>query len=395
LAGFFTPQRLKMVGGGIAYGVVSYVKDTYKTMWTICITTSVFGLLMVYSATHSFNNQALGRRQLIMQCLACFLGYVGAIILSTLDYENLGEIWFVVGGICLFLLLLTFIVGSKATDNADDQSWLRFGSFSFQPAELAKIGLMITLPFHLSKVERAGKLNSLPHLLLVALHAFVPVGIIELQGDSGNAIIFLLAFIILMVCSGVKWYYLLAGMFALGAMLPIFWQSMHTFQRERIRAVYNPRPGDELDILWQQTMSKVAIGSGGIQGKGFMKGPMTQGQVNPEAHNDFIFAVIGEELGFIGTTLAILMLLGIMLLTLRIAFLSRDSMGRHVCVMYFAILASQTILNIGMCVGVLPVIGITLPFFSAGGSSSMCLYFGIGLVVSVYMRRNDATLHFT
>lgn len=384
----FTPDGIKNNAAKMLYRAINYIKDTYKTYWLVCIATSIYGLLFVYSATLSFSSN----RQIIMQCLACIIGYVGALILSTIDYEQLGNMWMLVAIGCLLLVGLTFVIGVSATDEADDKAWLRIAGVSFQPSELMKIGFMITFSYHLGKVTEAGKINSFPQLILLAMHAMIPVGLIVAQGDHGTAIIFLMMFIIIMVCSNVKWYYLLMGFVAIGAMLPIVWKIMPTFQKERIRAVYNPREGDETDWLWQQIISKTAIGSGGIKGQGLCKGPMTQGKVNPEAHNDFIFSVIGEECGFIGTTVCILLLLSIMILTLRVAFVAKDEMGKALCIGYFAIIATQSLMNIGMCIGVMPVIGIPLPFFSAGGSSSMCMYFGIGLVVSVYMRRNDTTL---
>ena len=119
---------------------------------------------------------------------------------------------------------------------------------------------------------------------------------------------------------------------------------------------------------------------------------MVESGKNYADHNDFIFSVVGEELGFIGAVACLLLLLTIMILTLRAAYVSHDEMGKYICLGYFGMIATQTLLNVGMCVGVLPVIGITLPFFSAGGSSSMCMYFGLGLIVSVYMRRKETNM---
>lgn len=391
VAGFFHPSSLKNFFLGLWYAIIDYFKSTYKTMWALCFVTAGTGLVFIYSATDHFASN----RTFIMQIIACVLGFLGAIILSNFDYEYLGRIWFIVAGVCLFLVALTFIIGVGAEEREGDKSWLIIAGVSFQPSELMKIGFMLTFSHHIAKIIERGKINSLAQLILLAVHAMIPVGIIAAQGDMGSALIFLFMFIIVMVCAPIKWYYILGGFVGIGAMLPLLWNSMREFQRERIRAVYNPRPGDETTILWQQILSKTAIGSGGMSGQGYLKGAIAQSGRNSQAHNDFIFAVIGEEAGFIGCTVVILLLISIMLICLRVAFTSRDEMGKYICISYFAILASQTLLNIGMCIGVLPVIGITLPFFSAGGSSSMCMYFGIGLVISVFARRNEATLHFT
>lgn len=388
-----TPQNLKNHGGNLLFFIKNYFSTTYKTLWIVSIITTVYGLMFVYSATQTFETN----RQFTMQVIACVIGYAGALLLSTVDYQHLGELWCLVAGICLFLVALTFVpgIGYSATEMADDQAWIKIAGVSFQPAELVKIGFIITFSYHLSKVVDSNKINSFTQLILLGLHAAVPVGLIAMQGDHGSAIIFLFMFIILIVCAGIKWYYILLGFVAIGAALPLVWMNMQSFQKNRIRAVYNPQPGDEIDILWQQNLSKTAIGSGGINGAGYMQGPISQSKINPEKHNDFIFSVIGEETGFIGSAFAILLLLALMILCIRVALISKDSMGRFMCIGYFSVIATQTVLNIGMCLGVLPVIGITLPFFSAGGSASMCMFFGLGLVAGVYMRRNDDVLQFS
>ena len=146
-----------------------------------------------------------------------------------------------------------------------------------------------------------------------------------------------------------------------------------------------------MGILYQQTLGKVAIGNGGLTGEGHGTSTMIQSGLVPEDHNDFIFTVACEEFGFLGAIFLLGLLFAVMILSLYAAFKAVDMMGRFMCIGFFAMIATQTIFNIGMCISVLPVIGITLPFFSAGGSSSMCLYFGVGVVQSVYMRTMEST----
>lgn len=374
---------VRRVGAAIA----NYVKNTYILLWITVLCASVFSCILVFSATHS-----LGMRQTITQIIACVIGYTGAVILSTMDYEQLGELWWLVGGVCVLLVAATFVFGVKATELADDRAWLNIFGVSFQPSELMKIGFIITFAFHLSKTVQHGHINSIPHVLALLGHGIFPVALIMIQGDTGTALVFAFVFAIMLFSSGLDWKFIAVGVVALLASLPLVWQILPSFQKERIRVVYNPQEGDESDQLYQQTLGRLALGSGKVSGQGWLSGRMVQSGIIPEDQNDFIFTVAGEEFGFIGTALVLIILFLIMALTIRAAFVARDYMGRFICIGFFAIVAIQTVFNVGMCLVVLPVIGITLPFFSAGGSSSMCLYFGFGLVLSVYMRRKDTSL---
>ncbi len=380
-------QKLLVFFKKAGYAIVKYVKTTYVALWVTTLTASVFSCMLVYSATHT-----LGLRRVVVQMAACLIGYVGAIIISTMDYERLGELWYLIAGVCIALVLATFIFGVKGNELADDRAWLRIFGVSFQPSELMKIGFIITLSYHLSLTIKAGHINSVPHLLLVVGHGLVPISLILIQGDTGNAMVFAIIFAVMIFCSGIDWKYIALVVIVALAALPVLWQNLPSFQKERIRAVYFPQEGDELNALYQQTLGRMALGSGGISGQGWMNGSLTQSGLIPEDYTDFIFTVAGEEFGLIGCLIILIAELSIIILTLRAAFSARDNMGKFMCLGFFAVISVQTIFNVGMCLVVLPVIGITLPFFSAGGSSSMCLYFGFGLVLSAFMRRNEANL---
>ncbi len=380
-------QKLLVFGKKAGYAIYKYVKTTYIPLWITVLCASIFSCSMVYSTTHG-----LGLRRVLVQIIACLIGYVGAIIISTMDYERLGELWYLIAGVCILLILATFVFGVQGTELADDRAWLRIFGVSFQPSELMKIGFIITFSYHLSLTIKAGHINSIPHLLLVVGHGLIPIALVLAQGDTGNAMIFALVFAFMIFCSGIDWKYVALVVIVALCALPFLWQNLPNFQKERIRAVYFPQEGDELNALYQQTIGKMALGSGGITGQGWMKGSLTQSGLIPEDYTDFIFTATGEEFGLIGCVFILALELSILILSLRAAFTARDNMGKFMCLGFFAIIATQTIFNIGMCLVVLPVIGITLPFMSAGGSSSMCLYFGFGLVLSVYMRRNEARL---
>ncbi|MDR1002529.1 MAG: FtsW/RodA/SpoVE family cell cycle protein [Oscillospiraceae bacterium] len=385
-------QKTRNIGRNIPNKILNallgYVKTTNIPMWITMLSATVFSCLLVYSAT--WQN---GNRNIIVQMSACALGYTGAIILSTMDYEQLGELWYIVGGGCILLVAATYVLGFTSYEQADDRAWLNIFGVSFQPSELMKIGFIITFSYHLAKVVKAGQINAVPQLLMLLGHAMIPIGMILLQGDTGTAMVFMLMTVIMFFSSGISWKYIAAAFVLFLAALPILWEYViPEFQKQRILVVYNPQAGDEADGLYQQTLGRMALGSGGVSGQGWRQGQMAQSEIIPEDYTDFIFTVAGEEFGFIGTSLIVIILLTIMIFTLRTAFKARDPMGRFMCMGFFGIVAIQTIFNLGMCLVVLPVIGITLPFFSAGGSSSMCLYFGFGLVLSVYARQNEVSL---
>ena len=378
-------QAIRRFAAKAANASVNYVRTTYIAMWALILICTIYGCMLIHSARPI---------AIKTQIMAAMIGFGGAFIISLMDYHRLGQLWPLVGGACVFLVGLTFVVGQSAIGGnavADDVAWLNIFGYSFQPSELMKIGFIVTFSYHLSYVVEKNTLNTLSSVFMLGGHALVPVGLCILQGDDGTALMFMVMFLIMFFSSGLSWNFIVLGLSAIVAMSPIFWQSMSPHQQKRFSAVYNPQEGDEMGILYQQTLGKVAIGNGGLTGEGHGTSTMIQSGLVPEDHNDFIFTVACEEFGFIGAVLLLGLLFAVMMLSLYAAFKAVDMMGRFMCIGFFAMIATQTIFNIGMCISVLPVIGITLPFFSAGGSSSMCLYFGVGVVQSVYMRTMEST----
>lgn len=369
---------------GISFGA-DYFRNTYYVLWGLILMCTIYGCTLISSARPV---------AVKTQIMAAILGFGGAFVISLMDYHRMGQLWPIVGGICVFLVGLTFVVGRSAVGEnsvADDVAWLNIMGYSFQPSELMKIGFIVTFSYHMSIVVDKGMLNTLSNVIMLGAHAVVPVGLCVLQGDDGTALMFLVMFLIMFFSSGLSWRFIFLGLGAIAAMLPLLWQAMSEHQHERFTAVYNPKEGDEMGILYQQTLGRVAIGNGGVTGGGHGTSTMIQSGLVPEDHNDFIFTVACEEFGFLGAVFLIGLLVAVMCVSLYAAYKAPDSMGRFMCVGFFGMIATQTIFNLGMCLVVLPVIGITLPFFSAGGSSSMCLYFGVGLVQSVYMRTRETT----
>ncbi len=375
---------LRNLAGSFLNAAVKYFRTTYIAMWGLILACTIYGCVLISSA------RPVAVRTQIM---AALLGFGGAFIISIMDYHRIGQLWYVVAAVCVFMVGLTFVVGQSAAginSVADDQAWLNIFGYSFQPSELMKIGFILTFSYHLSRIVEKGTINTLSSVFMLGMHALIPTLLCMAQGDDGTALMFIFMFLFMFFSSGLSWKFILLGLGAIAAMSPIFWQSMSNDQRARFTAVYNPQEGDELDTLYQQTLGRIAIGNGGLTGEGHGVSTMIQSGLVPEDHNDLIFTVACEEFGFIGGVLLIGLLVAVMALSLYAAFRATDPFGKFICVGFFSLVATQTIFNIGMCVVVLPVIGITLPFFSAGGSSSMCMYFGVGLVQSVYMRCKES-----
>lgn len=370
------------------------LKETDFFLYLMCIFTSAFGALMVYSATRNeaIEDGILLSRDCLIMVIASGVGIALCLLISFLDYDSLVRLWPFIGGVCLLLILLLFPFGDGPSDRPNARCWLPILSFgdtkvNFQPSELAKIGFIITFTAHIEAVK--DNINSIKNVLLLTLHALVPIGLIIITDDLGSAIVFALIFVGMMFVAGVKLRYFAVAIGAVIAFVPLLWTKfLSAFHRQRILAIYYPEALSEYDykkIIYQQQRCVNAIGSGQFWGDGLFKGAYTQSPTGvPVNESDMVLSVVGEELGFIG---CIGLLLILSLIIIRIAVIakkSRNLTGALLCYGTVFMIGAQTIINIGMCLMLLPSIGITLPFMSAGGSSNLCIYFAIGIAMSVY-----------
>ena len=368
-------------------------------LYLACVLTSAFGSLMVYSATlnDAKNDGIAMSRECIIMIVAASMGAVLCIFISLLDYNSLVRVWPVTAALCLLLIGALFIWGEAPADRPDAKCWLtivKFGSTSvnFQPSELAKIGFIITFTAHLDRVR--DDVSSVKNVLLLTLHALIPIGLIILTDDLGSAIVFACMFIGMMIAAGLKKRYFFIAGGALVAALPLLWTKfLSTFHRQRILAIYYPSALNETtykNVIYQQQRCVNAIGSGGLFGDGLFNGTYTQSSAGvPVNESDMVFSVVGEELGFAGAMGLILMFAAIII---KICITGKNSVnfsGSVICYGTAFMLASQVFLNIGMCLKILPCVGITLPFVSAGGSANLCVYFAIGLCMSVYRKEAE------
>ena len=365
-------------------GVSDYIKNSDKAIWMLTIAATVYSALLLSSVERA------GGSYVRTQIMAACIGYIVAIILSMIDYEYIARCWYLLAGISLALFVAVFLFGVTVA-GTDDTAWLRLpGGFTFQPSELIKICFIVTFSKHIDYLKKSGKLETFGAVAALLCHALVPVAIIHFQGDDGSALIFLFIAIILMFIAGVQARYFVVMLCSLSIGIPVVWNViMNDEHRNRMMALFDLDGNALTDYGYQQYQSKVSIASGSFSGSGIGEGYRTGVGYVPEQENDFIFSVAGEELGFIGTMLILAILLILIIKVFMNATTARDELGSYICYGMFALLASQSVINIAMVIGLLPVIGITLPFFSAGGSSAMCLYFGIGLVQSVHMHNRN------
>ncbi len=373
-------RALKKFFGAIG----DYFVNTDKILWFLVISCTVYSTLLLSSVERA------GGSFVKTQIAAAVIGILIAIVISVIDYEYIARYWWALVIISFGLFMAVFLFGITVS-GTDDTAWIRLpGGLTFQPSELIKIFFIVTFAKHLDVLKSKDKLKTFLGVVSLLAHVGVPVLIIHIQGDDGSALIFFFIMLIMCVVAGVQARYFVILGATLAVALPLLWNFfLNDEHRNRILALFDLDSNALTTYGYQQYQSKVSIASGELTGYGLGKGYRTGVGFVPEQENDFIFSVAGEELGFIGTMLILTLLLLLIAKVFFVGIDARDNLGSFIAFGMFGLLASQTIINIGMVVGLLPVIGITLPFFSAGGTSSMCLYFGIGLVQSVYLHKHN------
>ncbi len=363
------------------------MRGTDKLLLGLCMLLSFVGILMVYSATlNTLDKGQIISRDARTMIIAVVMGLIASVVISLVDYEAVARLWPIIAVVCLGLMISLFFFGNSPSGRQDAISWLKFGSFYFQPSELLKIGFIITFSVHLDTVK--DELNELKNVIFLGIHAMIAIGLVILTGDLGSALVFMVMTVGMLFVSGLYLRYFVIGAGAVVAVAPILWfEFLSDFQKQRFLAIYAPEQLTEAtykDVILQQKLCLNAIGSGKIFGQGLFQGTYTQAGTVPENQNDMIFSAVGEELGFVG---AVGVLLILTLLIIKIVCVGQKSVtltGKLICNAVAVMIATHIVVNVGMCLNVLPCVGITLPFMSAGGSSNLCIYLAIGLVLSVY-----------
>ena len=344
-------------------------------LFILSVGLAVFGIIMIYSATRTTHSNV----NVIVQSAAFVMGCAAMLVVCFFDYEQLKNLIKPIFLFAIVMLILVLIFGVSGDWGA--RSWIRFGAIGIQPSEFAKICFIITLSYHVSKVQ--DDINKPLVLLGLLLHIGVMVGLILLQPDMGSAFVFVFIFICMLFVAKLSYKYIIPAMVLGVASLPLVYRYvLSEYQQKRIQVFFNP----DLEPLgrgYNVIQSKIAVGSGQLWGKGYLQGTQNQMGYLPAKSTDFIFSVISEELGFIGAAILIGALFILIYKCFKTAKKADNSFGRYICVGVGAMLLFHVFENVGMCIGLMPVTGIPLPFISYGGTSLVVNMTAVGLVLSV------------
>lgn len=352
--------------------------------WALFVTVcaiAVMGVVNLYSATSAAGS---GLQEIyITQIYWLTLGAGVAVLTASIDYRYYERHGYTAYGIGIVLLLLVFAIGKSVRGSI---RWIAFGSFTLQPSELMKVFLIVALAKYLHNDPKTDG-RTLLDLVGPGLILAVPMSLILLQPDLGTAMICAFIFGAIMVLTRLKLRSLLtlAAGFTLSA--PLTWTYLlQDYQKGRLTSFLNPEE-DLLGMGWHAHQSQVAIGSGGLLGKGFMRGTQNQHRFLPDQFSDFPFSVWSEEQGLVGAILLLGLYFFLIIWGLKIASQAKDRFGAVIAVGVSAMFFWHIVINIGMVSGMLPIVGLTLPLFSYGGSSVLSMMIGVGLLMNVSMRR--------
>lgn len=341
----------------------------------------VFGLIVISSATS--NSKVGSFPYLKQQGVAFGLGIIAIIVLALLDYDWWGKLYLVIYVFCNLLLIAVLLFGF-GEQQWGARSWISIAGFNFQPSELVKIGIIISMAKIIDKNK--DRINELFTLFKILVFGAIPIGLIALQPDYGTAFVFVFFISIMLFIAGLDMKYILYSAVAAIAALPLFYFTLEDYQKNRILNFFN----QERDVLgsgYQVDQSITAIGSGQVVGRGLYNGLQAQFGYIPESQTDFIFAVIGEELGFVGGAALIFLYFIMIIRLIRIAKKTEDLFGSLIVVGVVAMFIFHIFENIGMTMGLTPVTGIPLPFLSYGGTFLLVNMIAIGLALSVGVRK--------
>lgn len=366
------------------------VKKVFSQMDPILLGATTFlslmSILTVYGAVDNF-----GRSKLVMQIAMTLAGMVAVLILANLDYRFFVDRFHLVmfiGSVALLAITLLFGNSGENIETAN-RSWLRLPvvGIAIQPSEFVKITFLCTFARHLDLVK--GKINRPMTLLLVLAHAGAIVGLILLSGDLGVALVYMGIIAVMLYFAGLSPWYFVAALVLLVLAFPFLWDFLKPYQQNRIIIGFQPEL-DPMDVGRQPLMSRETIAAGGLFGVGLLTGGYYE--VLAASHTDFIFATVCEKFGFLGGASVVAALVVLTLRLLWISYRCRDGVGRLICCGVAAIMIVQSLENLWMCLAMVPVVGITLPFMSCGGSSVFALYVLMGLAHSAAAR--ERKFHF-
>ena len=372
----------------LIYKFKSYVREFLQRadifLLVICTVCAIFGIFMIDKAVVGMVaggwDMSAPSKYIAVQTFSLFLGIGAFILFTVIDADILGSQWKFLVAIQLLLLVALFIFGQD--DGTGNKSWIRFAGIGVQPSEVIKVLFIVVAAHQMTFIKEHEDINSFPSIVMMVGHFVLVFGaIIVVSSDLGSATIIMFIFLTMFFVLGVRLYWFALGGAAVAAAVPLLWNYfLKDYQKKRLIAPYDPSiDPDGWGITWQTTQSKLTLASGRLTG--VEEGHRTT--VFTGKHTDFIFSVVGENLGMIGCIIVVILLAVIIIHIVRIGLKSGRLYDMLICMGVAAAMTFQTLINIGMCIGITPVIGITLPFFSYGGSSMVTMYIAMGLVSGI------------
>ena len=360
----------------VKYAVKQFFKRADIFLLVMSLICASYGLTLVARATaYTGSNKFI-----IVQSFSLFLGLIAFVVFTLLDADILGDQWKWLCVINVLLLVALIIFGQD--DGTGNRSWIRFAGIGIQPSEVIKVLYIVISAKQMTYLKEYRDINSFMSVVQMAGHFAIVFGmVVVVSSDLGSASILLGIFLVMFFALGVRLYWFALGGAAVAALVPVIWSYLlKPYQRNRLLAPYDKTiDPDGWGITWQTTQSKLSLAYGRLTGVTDDYTP----NVFTGKHTDFIFATAGEQFGMIGALILIAMLIIIIIHCVRVGLRSGRTYDMLICVGVAASLAFQTFINIGMCLGITPVIGITLPFFSYGGSSMLTTFAAMGLVSGV------------
>lgn len=362
---------------------INYWKQFDYTIFIIILLISSFGLLVLSSATKTM---PYGSTIMLKQVIGMILGIAIALIISTIDYSDLKTLGILYYLFCILLLVAVLFIGTG--DKLGNRNWINLGFVNIQPSELSKVAFIIIAALFLERIKEGN--SDRKNILKLIFYSMLPIALVIAEKDFGTTMVFVFIFFVMLFICGLPYKLILIILSVCTASLPFIWKFvLNDIRRKRILVFLNPDL-EPLGAGMNVIRSKLAVGSGQIFGKGLFNGLQTQTGGVPVRESDFIFSVIGEELGFIGCMIIVILFFSLLIRFIYVAKNSRDSFGAFLVVGVTSMYAFHIIENIGMSIGLLPVTGIPLPFVSAGPTSIITNYLAAGIILSVSIRRKKA-----
>lgn len=365
-----------------------YIKEFFKRadifLLCICVISSIFGITMIEKAVTGMYeggwNMSEPSKYLAVQIGSMLIGIVAFVLLTVIDVDLIAQQWKLLMMLDLVLLVALVLLGED--DGTGNKSWIRFAGIGIQPSEVIKVIYVVVAAKQMTYLKEYRDINSFISVVQMAAHFLLIFGaIVVVSSDLGSASILLGIFLVMFFVIGARLYWFAAGGAAVAAAIPLLWNYfLKDYQKQRLIAPYDPSiDPDGWGITWQTTQSKLTLASGRLTGVEEGHSP----SIFTGKHTDFIFSCVGENLGMIGCIAVILLLMIIIIHCVRVGLKSGRTFDMLVCIGVAAAVTFQTFINIGMNIGITPVIGITLPFFSYGGSSMVTMFGAMGLVSGV------------